>query len=71
MVLRTYNMRIQEFVKSIEGVSNCVWNYDNFQLQVFVKESYWNTRDFIVGKIFNHLNPNLLANVEKIEFVMI
>ena len=71
MVQRTYNMKIQEFVKTIEGVTNCVWFYDDFKLQVFVKESYWNTRDCIAGKIYNHLNPNLLANIERIEFVMI
>lgn len=63
--------KIQEFVKSIEGVQGCVWHYDEMLLEVFIKEENWNKQNFILGRIYNHISPNLLANFETIKFVMV
>lgn len=62
-------MKIQDFVKQIKGVSNCVWHYDEMLLEIFIKENEWNNRNIIMGKVTNHIVPNLLRNFETIRMI--
>lgn len=62
-------MKIQESVKTIDDVSNCVWNYDNFSLDVFVNHEGFQNRIFIQGQIQDIIGTNLIRNIETINFI--
>ena len=62
-------MRIQERIKQIKSVQNCVWNYDDMSLLVIVNKEGFQNRISIQGQIQELLGTNFLANVERFDFI--